>query len=42
MHITEFLDWVKLMDNYFNYMEILEDKQIKIVAYKLVGGASAW
>lgn len=29
------------MDNFFDYVEILEDKQVRMVAYKLKGGASA-
>lgn len=41
MNIPEFLDWVKAVDNFFEYMEVPEDKQVKTVAYKLKGGASA-
>lgn len=42
MNIIEFLAWVKAVDNFFEYMEDLEDRQVKMIAYKLKGGASAW
>ena len=30
------------VENYFEYMCILEEKKVKLVAYKLKGGASTW
>lgn len=36
--INEFLDWLKSIDNYFDYTEI----PMKMVVYKLKGGANAW
>lgn len=37
MNIGEFLDWVKSINNFLKYMEIPEEKQVKIMAYKLKG-----
>lgn len=42
LNIGEFLDWIKTINNFLEYMEIPKDKQVKIVAYKLKGVASAW
>lgn len=42
MNIPEFLDWVKVVDNFFEYMEVPKDKQVKMVAYQLKGRAGAW
>lgn len=42
MDIAKFLDCIKTVDNFFEYLEVLEDKQVTIVAYKLKGTASAW
>lgn len=39
--IPELLDWIKAMDNFFDYMEIPKEMQVKIAAHKLRGGASA-
>ncbi|KAL5548403.1 hypothetical protein UlMin_003634 [Ulmus minor] len=36
------LDWLKKVDNYFDYTETPEEHKVKLVAYKLNGGASAW
>lgn len=38
--MSEFLDWVKSIDNYFEYMEIPKTKKVKMVTYKLKGRAS--
>lgn len=42
LHIADFIDWVHNVENFFNYLDILEDRQVKLVAYKLKGGASTW
>ena len=42
LHIEEFLDWINEVVRFFDYMEIPDDKKVKLVAYKLKGGASAW
>ena len=39
--IEEFLDWLKKFENYFEYAEITEEQRVKLVTYKLYGGASA-
>ena len=40
--IEEYLDWVNEVERFFNYMGIVDDKQVCLVAYKLKGGASSW
>ncbi|KAI0520337.1 hypothetical protein KFK09_007809 [Dendrobium nobile] len=42
LHIEDYLDWEKAVENFFEYMEIEPDKQVKYVACRLKGGASAW
>lgn len=42
MNLAEFLDCVKNVDNFFRFLEMPEDKQVKMVSYKLKGTASAW
>ena len=42
LHIEDFLDWLHAVENFFDYMEIPDEKRVKLVAYKLRGGASAW
>uniref|UniRef100_A0A5B7BER3 RNA-directed DNA polymerase n=1 Tax=Davidia involucrata TaxID=16924 RepID=A0A5B7BER3_DAVIN len=42
LHIESFLDWISEVETFFDCMEISDDKQVKLVAYKLKGGASAW
>jgi len=39
--IEEYLDWVSEVEKFFDYMGIIDDKQVYLVAYKLKGGASA-
>ncbi|XP_073260712.1 uncharacterized protein [Populus alba] len=42
LEIEGFLDWLVVVERFFDYMEIPEDKKVKLVAYRLMGGASAW
>ncbi|KAK9158227.1 hypothetical protein Scep_004801 [Stephania cephalantha] len=41
LHIEDFLDSLNTVEKFFDCMDVPEDKQVKIVAYKLRGGASA-
>ncbi|KAI0529675.1 hypothetical protein KFK09_002229 [Dendrobium nobile] len=40
--IEDYLDWERSVENFFDYMEIEPEKQVKYVACRLKGGASAW
>jgi hypothetical protein len=42
LQIEGFLDWLAVVERFFDYMEIPEDKKVKLVAYRLMGGASTW
>ncbi|KAI0495115.1 hypothetical protein KFK09_025262 [Dendrobium nobile] len=42
LHIEDYLDWERSVENFFDYMEIEPEKQVKYVACRLKGGASAW
>ncbi|XP_020683521.2 uncharacterized protein LOC110100366 [Dendrobium catenatum] len=42
VHIEDYLDWEKAVENFFDYMEIDPSKQVKYVACRLRSGASAW
>ena len=42
LRIAEFWDWITEVECFFDYMKIQEEKQVKLVAYKLKGGATAW
>ncbi|KAK2661600.1 hypothetical protein Ddye_000174 [Dipteronia dyeriana] len=41
-NIEEFLDWLDEIESVFDYMEIPEDKKVKLIACGLRGAASAW
>ena len=36
------LDWLKIIENFFNYMNMPEKKKVHLVALKLKVDASAW
>ncbi|KAI0507351.1 hypothetical protein KFK09_013473 [Dendrobium nobile] len=42
LHIEDFLDWEKAVENFFDYMDIDPEKKVKYVACRLRAGASAW
>lgn len=35
------MNWVSVVDKFFDYIEMVEDKKAKLVTYMLHGGASA-
>jgi hypothetical protein len=41
-HIEDFLDWITEVERFFEYMNITEEKKVKLVTYKFKGGASTW
>ncbi|KAI0515984.1 hypothetical protein KFK09_008655 [Dendrobium nobile] len=42
LHIEDYLEWESAVENFFEYMEVSPDKQVKYVACRLKGGAIAW
>ena len=40
--IKDFIDWIVEIDKFINYMEVSEEKRVKLMAYRLKGGAFAW
>ncbi|GKC22987.1 transposon ty3-I gag-pol polyprotein [Tanacetum coccineum] len=42
LDIEAVLDWLYKVDKFFDIMEVPEEEQVKVVAYKLRGGAGAW
>ncbi|XP_043687814.1 disease resistance protein RUN1-like [Telopea speciosissima] len=40
--IEGYYDWEYEVEQFFNLMDVAEDRQVKLVAYKLKGGAAAW
>ncbi|GJV70581.1 transposon ty3-I gag-pol polyprotein, partial [Tanacetum coccineum] len=42
LDIEAALDWLYEVDKFFDIMEVPEEEQVKVVAYKLRGGAGAW
>ena len=38
-HIEDYLDWEHRVESLFEYMNVSEEKQAKLVAYKLTRGA---
>ena len=41
LHIEDFLDWVHTVENFFDYLNISEENQVKLMAYKLKSKAFA-
>ena len=42
LNIEDLLDWLAEVDRFFDYLEVPEDRRVKLVACRLKGGASAW
>ena len=42
LNIEDFIDWLADIDKFFDYMDVSEEKQVRLVACRLKGGASTW
>ena len=42
LNIKGFIDWVADIDRFFDYMDVPEEKKVKLVVCRLKGGSSAW
>ena len=40
--MEDFIDWIVEIKKFFDYMEVSEEKIVKLMACKLKEGASAW
>ena len=42
LSIEDYLDWEHCVNSFFDYMNVPEERQAKLMDYKLTRGASAW
>lgn len=42
LDVESFLDWIKQVEDFFECMNIPRKFQVKLVKFKLKGGAAAW
>ena len=42
LQIKEFLDWISEVEKFFDFKEVVEERQVKLVLYKLRSGATVW
>ena len=40
LNIEDFLDWVQIVEFFLDYLNILEENQVKLVEYKFKGGTT--
>lgn len=42
IHIEDFIDWMTEVERFFNYMNIEEERKVKLVVLRFKGVTSAW
>lgn len=42
LHIEEFIEWMAKVEQFFDYINISEDRKLKLVAHRFKGVDSAW
>jgi hypothetical protein len=42
LNVEELLDWIRVLDKYFDYEDVKEDKKVKHVVTRLKGHATLW
>ena len=42
LNIEDFIDWIADVDKFFEYMEVPEEKRVRLVVCRLKRGASIW
>ena len=42
LNAEDFINWIPDIDKFFDYIEVPEEKRVRLVVCRLKGGASAW